>query len=319
MNRRDAVLSLALVLVTLVWGSAFTAIKVVVRVLNPVDLALVRFAVAAVGFAGLLLFLARRGTRVVGFPPRLWLTMAALGLLGVVAYHVSLNVGEERLTRTASQDTAAILSGFLISTNSLFTLLVASLVTSERWGGRRTGGILVALLGTALLVLWGRGDLVDGRSLVGILVVLLAPLSWALYTVLSKRVYGQIHPLVLTSWAMIFGTLFLLPWGTSHLGADLRTLEPSHWAWILVLSVGATFGGYLVWGMALRYWDATRVSSFVYLVPLFGVLVATLFEGEHLTPQIALGGALILAGLAMANTVGRVPTRPPVVPAPAPD
>lgn len=305
MKGRDAALAIGLVLTTLVWGSAFTAIKVVVRVLHPVDLAIVRFLLASLGFLVVLLVLRRRGAATLRFSRRQWGGFALLGLTGIVGYHVALNVGEDWLTQTASEDTAAILSAFLISTNSLFTMLLSPWVTRERLGARRIVGIFISLAGTALLVLWGRGTLVDRASLVGILIVLAAPLSWAIYSVVAKRVLRRLSPFVVSAWATLLGTLFLLPLASRGIVDDLVRLTPVHWLWILLLSAGATFFGYLVWAYALHAWDASRVSTFVYLVPLFGVLVATLVEGERLTPQIAAGGGLILVGLYAANSAAR--------------
>ncbi len=316
MNRRDFAVAGALVGTALVWGSAFTAIKDVVRVYGPVDLAILRFVVACVGFAAILVVLRVRGVPVATFTIRQWALLLVLGAFGVGGYHVALNTGEQLLTETRSEDTAAILSGFLISTNSLFTVLLAPWVVGERLGSRRVLGVLVALVGAGILVLWGQGDLVDRDSLVGILVVLVAPLSWAVYTVIAKRFIRGFHPLVLTSWAMIAGTALLLPFATPSTVEGLGRLQAAHWGWILLLALGATVGGYVVWTLALQQWDASRVSTFVYLVPLFGVVAATLIEHERITLEIALGGALILAGVYAANSAAR-PARPEPAMAPA--
>lgn len=299
-----------LVATTLIWGSAFTAIKKAVAVLSPLDLAVLRFVLSSLLFAGLLLTLTRRGARFPRYTPVQWAWLALAGFLGVAAYHVSLNTGEDLLTRTSSEDVAAILAAFLIALVPLFTLLLAPLFVRERFNPRRLGGILVALVGTGFLVFWGRGVPIEPDALAGALVVLAAPLSWALYTLTIKRHFQGEDPLVLTSWAMICGTLFLVPLASDHFVADLGKLGPELWAWVLLLSAGATVFGNWAWNYALSHWEASRVGTFAYLVPLFGLLVARTQAGERITWQILVGGGLVLAGLWWANAVGSRPPRP---------
>lgn len=306
MSPRDALITLLLVATTLAWGSAFTGVKVLVRVMDPVDLAILRFLMSGVGYVGLLYWLKRRGTRWTPVRRRHVRWAFVAGAFGVVAYHVSFNVGEDWLTQTASEDVAATLTAFLIATNSIFTLMLVPFVTRESLGSRRVGGILVSLVGIGVLVLWGRGVLVDRASLTGMLIVLIAPLAWAVYSVFTKRVFKGVDPLQWTSMAMLAGTLLLFPFAGTGLVAQTMSLEPVHWLWLLLLSMGATFGGYLAWGYALNHWDASRASTFVYLVPLFGMSIATLVEHERITWQLLAGGALVLAGLWLSNATPRV-------------
>lgn len=300
--RREPFLILLLTTTTLVWGSAFTAIKTVVAVLSPGDLAFVRFAISAVLFALVLWRLHLRGVELPLLTLRQWGLVGLLGFFGVVGYHVSLNGGEALLTRTASQDVVAVLSAFLISLNPLMTLLLSPFFVREPIGGRRALGVLVALGGAVILILWGRGTLIEPDALAGVLVVLVAPLSWALYTLLMKRLLPGFDSMAMTCYAMIAGTFLLLPFVSPTLPESLPRLSLAHWGWILLLSIGATFGGYLAWNLALSHWDAARVSSFVYLVPLFGILVARLQAHELITPQILVGGGLVLGGVWLANT-----------------
>lgn len=309
--RREPFVALLLVLTTLVWGSAFTAIKKVVEVLHPIDLAFVRFALAGLLFVALLAERRRRGHALPALTPREWAVVALLGFFGVVGYHVALNGGEALLSATASEDVAAILSGFLISLNPLFTLFLAPAFLPERIGGRRAAGALVALVGASILILWGRGTLIGADALWGAVLVLVAPFSWALYTLLMKRLVRGYDPLDLTAYSMIAGTLLLLPFVSGRLWTDLGRLDAPLWGWLLVLAIGATFLGYLAWNYALSHWEAGRVSVFVYLVPLFGLTVATLQARERVTPQILVGGALVLFGVWWANrSATRAPGRP---------
>lgn len=303
--RREPFIATVLLATTLIWGSAPTAIKKLVAVLDPVDLAFARFAISAVFFALLLVIQARRPAPLPVLTGREWGWVVLMGFLGVVGYHVALNGGEQLLASTTSEDVTAILAGFLISLNPLFTLLQAPAFTSERLGGRRTWGVLTALAGTAFLILWGRGVLIGPDALAGALLVLAAPYSWSVYTLVFKRYVRGHDPLAITAYVMIAGTLLLTPLVSPHFLADLNRMTPALWAWLLVLSLGATVGGYITWNYAVHHWDASRVSTFVYLVPLFSLAFAILQAHERLTLNIALGGTLIILGVWWANSSAR--------------
>lgn len=325
-SRRDAVLTLALLATILVWGTAFTGIKVLVQYLSPADVAVLRFLFGAVPFVGLWIVKRRAWRRRPPMDARGALRILLLGALAVPVYHVTLNWGEQILTTTASHDVAAGVSALLVATTPGFTFILAVPALGERATVRRVLGLLVALVGVALLVFWGRGVPTEPAAVRGGLVVLLAPISWAVYSILIKKELRRLGPLELTTYSLLAGTILLAPFSLRGLWDAAPTLPLEAWVWAVWLGVAATFGGYVVWNVALQHWDATRVSTFVYLAPLAAVGWAVVLVDERVTWAMAFGGALILFGVWLASgrrgqtTRGRSngPPPPPAAETPAP-
>lgn len=330
-SRRDAILTFALLATILVWGTAFTGIKVLVQYLPPADVAVLRFFFGAIPFLGLWAARRRAWRRRRPMDARGALRILVLGALAVPAYHVALNWGEQILTTTASHDVAAGVSALLVATTPGFTFVLAVPALGERATLRRVAGLLVALLGVALLVFWGRGVPAEPAAIRGGLIVLLAPVSWAVYSILIKKELERLGPVELTTYSLLAGTALLAPFSLRGIWTAAPTLPLEAWVWAVWLGVAATFGGYVVWNVALQHWDATRVSTFVYLAPLAAVGWAVVLVDERVTWAMAFGGALILVGVWLASgrrggttsgpTTGPPPppaTRTPAPPKPGP-
>jgi drug/metabolite transporter (DMT)-like permease len=300
-SARDVTFTVLLVAVTLVWGSAFSGIKLLVAYLSPLDVARLRFAVAGVGFLGLWLHFKGRWRRDSPMDSRQALRMFALGALGVVVYHGALNWGEAVVAASASGAVAASLASLLVATTPIFTMLLAIIILKERVTLRRALGVFVAFMGVTILVVWGRGVRMGPEAMGGALIILLAPISWALYSILVKRELGQLGPLQITTYSMLAGTLLLGPTIDPVSRIGLGTMPASAWLWVVWLGLVATFAGYVIWNLALVHWPATRVAAFVYLVPFFGILWAVILVDERLTWQLFAGGALILLGVWLAS------------------
>jgi drug/metabolite transporter (DMT)-like permease len=189
-----------LLVVVVVWASAFSVIKALLdHGFAAGDIALLRYLIAAPGFAFLL-------WRVGGLPSltrRDGLRLAAVGVCVVVGYHVSLNVG----TKYTTSGTAAL----VIALSPALTLLLAVGLGLERWSLRRAVGIGVAFAGVAIVVLLGAGGELSFANAKGPLIVLAAPVSFALYNVLLKPLLSRYDLLALTAATSLVGTVFLLP------------------------------------------------------------------------------------------------------------
>jgi drug/metabolite transporter (DMT)-like permease len=85
-------------------------------------------------------------------------------------------------------------------------------------------------------------------------------------------------------------------------GAGLAHLGPAAWAELAFLAIGSTAAGMLLWNLAVLAGGLSRVSLLLYLEPAVSVLGAAVFLGERVTAAMAAGGALILAGVAVAST-----------------
>lgn len=230
------------------------------------------------------------------FPVRI--TMGSL--LAVPCYNLALYYGQQHGVPppVASLTTALV---------PLFVMLLAAIVLGEALTLRRVVAFGVALAGLGVITAskGGLGAVGEYGLLLG--VTAMAPLSWSIYSILSKPVAGAASPLTWTYLSIGLGSLPLLavlPWRG---GEELLALSAGGWAALLYLSVLCTVVGYAVWCWLLRFLPASTVGFTVFLNPplttLSKLALAALFPAVFvwsLEPVELLGGGLTLAGLGLA-------------------
>ena len=280
-----------LVLVTLFWGNSFIAVKVIVQYVSPLELVTVRFVPVALIFAALLL--PTRGREVWAMIRADGWRLALLGLTGAVLYNTFLGWGETRV--------AAGTASLIIALNPTFIYTLSILVLGERFLWRRTLGLAVAFAGLFVIVRWGSGRPIALDDLGYALIVMLAPLNWAVYTISGKTVIARHPPLLVVGVSMIFAGLFSLVFVRPSLIAQLPALPASFWWAVLFLAVPCTVFAFVVWFGALERMPAGRVAGFVYLVPMFAVTFSRWLLDEPVTPALLLGAAILIAGVYLVN------------------
>jgi drug/metabolite transporter (DMT)-like permease len=280
-----------LILVTLFWGNSFIAVKVIVRYVSPLELVTVRFVPVALIFAVLLL--PTRGRQVWAMVRTDGWRLAFLGLTGAVLYNAFLGWGETRV--------AAGTASLIIALNPTFIYTLSILVLGERFLWRRALGLAVAFAGLFVIVRWGSGRPIALDDVGYALIVMLAPLNWAVYTISGKTVIARHPPLLVVGVAMIFAGLFSLVFVRPSLIAQLPTLPASFWWAVLFLAVPCTVFAFVVWFGALERMPAGRAAGFIYLVPMFAVTFSRWLLDEPVTPALLLGAAILIAGVYLVN------------------
>lgn len=299
MKDRTALAFAILLVVSAVWGLAFVVIKVLLRVLHPLDLTVWRFLWTGLGFLTAFVWLWFKDRKQLVLRRRHVPLFLVLGFLAVPGYHLSLNYGEDH--------TPAGVAALLVGTGPVFIALLATLFLRERLGPRRIAGILFAFAGTAVIVLGGPGgdalDLKPSRGFVlGALTVLLAPVSWAGYSVLAKRMLREYSSIALTVYLMFLGTVMVLPaLAFPHGSGAVPDLTAGQWSMVAYLGIAAGFLGYVGWNFGVHSMDASRAGAFVYFVPVFAVVWSAILLDEPVTPAILLGGGLTILGVAVAS------------------
>jgi len=273
-----------LLLTLLVWSFSFLAAARLRQSMGLVDSLAARFLPVVLG-AGLAL-LVRRPLRL---PRSSWGKVAAMAVLGVLAYNLFFFHG----MKTVPSGTAAL----VIALNPVFTAVLARLVLGEAFGLRKTLGLLLSLAGVFVVIRFGSDKPVDWPYLSSALLLALAPLSWALYTVIGRRMPAAADALD-TTYALLFvGGLPLLAFATPQLA---RTLAFDTGALVaaLYLALPCTLFGYAAWIWALKRLPAGEVAAFVFLNPPLATLWAWLFEGQPLRTPFVIGALVLLVGVA---------------------
>jgi drug/metabolite transporter (DMT)-like permease len=281
-----------LVAVPAIWGGTFVAGKIVVATLTPLMGSFARYVVACVALL-VAAFVLEGGL------PRLsraqWAGTFVLGCLGVFAYNLFFMGALARLPASRA--------ALIIALNPVVTIAISALVLKERLSPRRWIGVGVALTGVAIVV--SRGDLTSfagGGEGVGELLMFAAVVSWALYTILGRKVLGGLTPLAATNYAALWGTLMLGLMAAPH----FDSLHPSHFDLPMILSllylgVFGTALAFVWYYMSVKKLGASVTSVFNNLVPVFGVTISVLVLGEPLLVSMLVGGAVTIAGVMMVS------------------
>lgn len=255
------------------------------------DIAILRYAIAAPGFA----YILWRARGLPGLTRRDAVRVAVAGLLIVVGYHVFLNVGTRYTTSGIAALVVALAPGM--------TLALALALGLENVRLRHVLGLAVAFVGVVIVVTLGAGEELSLGGVKGPLIVLAAPLAFALYNVILKPLLGRYDLLALTALTSLVGMLGLLPFvrsSTIHTAADITGTDAAR---ILYLGVLATLLGYIGWNVGLRAIGPTRAVAYTYAISPLAVVIGAVALGETLTPWLVLGGVLVIGGIVAAQGV----------------
>jgi drug/metabolite transporter (DMT)-like permease len=274
---------LVLVVTLLVWSFSFMAAARLRVDLDVGEALAARFLPVLLGAGAALVW--RWPLRL---PRQAWPRIVALGLLGVPAYNVFFFAG----MKSVPSGTAAL----IVALNPVFTAVLAWFVLGERFGRRRALGLLLALAGVFVVVRFGTDKPADWPYVSSALLLAMAPLSWAAYTVIGRRMPREADPVDATFALLFVGSLPLLPLARPGLGTTLLA-HPGALVAALYLAVPCTLFGFAAWLWALRRLSAGEVAAFVFLNPPLANLWAWMFEGAVLRPPFLLGAGILLAGL----------------------
>lgn len=292
----------SLFLTAVVWGGNFTAIKYLLRDLDPLDVIFLRTAAAALFFV---VFLVLSGRPLIPMRRADAFRLVALGVIGITIMNLAMINGQKMIP--------AALASLIVTSNPIHTTIISRVLIGESLTGRKLAGIGLAFTGFLIVLLYGSGNRADLGSgqMKGVLIVALAPFSWAFYTVLSKPLLTRYPPVHVASYTAIAGALGFLLVPVVHEGTVTRIGALDAWGWTAALfaSLLAFTLGYILWYRGLRVLTPSQTAVYIYLVPLFGLLSAWLVLDERITGYLLLGGATILAGVVLTNS-GRTTAAP---------
>lgn len=205
-------------------------------------------------------------------------------------------------------------AALLYALTPLVVLLFARKLLLEEGLVAKLAGILAAFAGVAVILL-ERGLRHEMALLSGDLLLLVAVVAWAAYTVLSKRLLARYDPMTVTGWSIISGTLLCLP-ALFLPGAipPLASIPAGVWGAIAYLAVGTSVVAYPLWSYALRHMDASKVAITANIQPILTAALSWLLFRERFTPGFFVGAALILAGVTWVETRRTGLARADVVP-----
>lgn len=282
-----------LVVLAALWGASFLCMRIAAPELGPIPLMALRVGVAA---AALLPVLALRG---------------GLGRLRERPGHV-LVVGAINsalpfcLLAFATLSVTAGLASILNATSPLWGGIVAHLWLKDRLGPGRALGLAVGFAGVAFLF-WGRASFRAGGAGLAVVAALAATLSYGIAASYAKRFLAGVDALAASAGSLLAATLLLAPaaaatWPEGPVSARA-------WAAVAVLGIACTAVAYVLYFRLIASVGPARAIAVTFLIPAFAIAWGALLLGEVVTPRMLAGGAIVLAGTALATGTVRLPAR----------
>ncbi len=267
-------------------AGTFLVAKRALGQLSALELALVRFTLAASVY-GLLLWKER-----VRIARRDLVRLAALGFMAIPLNQGLFLVG---LARTTSGHGA-----LLYALTPIFVFLIARARLGERATPLKLVGIVVAFVGV-LVVLLPRGAASvsgAGSPLVGDLLILAAVVAYAVFATGGKPLAERYGSVASTGLITVSGALLYLPIGLA--GSNVRhlaALSATGWLAVAYLVLAASVASYVLYYWVLARVEASRVAIWSNLQPVLTAAIAWAIYGEKLTASFIAGGAMVLAGV----------------------
>ena len=298
MNSRLTPRDLALILVVVaLWGFSFVPIKVGLKEIPPFAFAALRFFFAAVP----LVFFVRKPR----MPPRV-----------VVAYGMAIGVFQFGLLFLGMKlGMPAGLSSTVIQVQVFFTIGLGVVILGDRLRAENLAGAAIAGAGVAVLAIYRIQGGVSS-TFIGLLLVLIAALAWAVGNIVAKHAAGEHEAdmFSLVVWSSLVPPLPLAAAAYAFEGgrgmlAAVATAGALTWGCAIFLAYVATLFGFASWARLMHRYPTALVAPFALLVPVSGLASGALFLGESLAPMQAAGVTLVLAGLVVNLYGGRLRVR----------
>ena len=289
---------LLLVLTVLFWAGNFVLARSLVDILPPVTMASMRWTIA---FLILLPFVYKRL-----YQNRLeiikhWKILTLLGVLGVGCFNTFVYLGV--------QSTTAINATLLQSAIPIMILVISSLFFQEKVSAKQCLGIAFSCLGVIVLVTKGQvQNLVTMTLNTGDLWILASVTSWTLYSVFLRYKPQSIDGLTFLAITMLLANIVLYPLVSiewyfllqSKIEVPSISINTDTVTAILYLAVFPSLLSYLFWNRGVAEIGASKASLFIYLLPVFGLILSVIFLAEQPQTFHGIGILLVFIGIYLA-------------------
>ncbi len=277
------------------WGFNFVAIKILYLGMAPASLALSRFLVMYLAMVPICLF-AKDSLK---YPH--WKETGPLLLIGALSMGVYMVLFLEGARQTTPGEAA-----ILIATSPIWTLLLEVVFKLDRFRWSSLIGAVISVVGVALVI----GPIQTGRETtwLGIALLALSALCWALSVVLSKIHGAGRSPLQLITLSMPGALIVLIPYGLMPmLNTSWVSLTGNQWLLFMHVALMAGAVGFFGFFTGVKQVGASGAMRYQFFVPPFAMLSAYLVLGQAVTPWQLVGVPVVLLGVWYASWARKEP------------
>ena len=280
MNNSKSIGYFSILATVLIWGISFISTKASLDYFNPISLAFWRFFIGIIA-----LYIIKK----IKYPE---IKMAkedrklffAGGITGVFLYFMFENYGMKYLTAS----TASI----LIAVIPVFTMVSETIINKEKITPKKAVSVILSVVGVIFIVGFDpQRNITD--MVIGSILILLASISWVVYTFLSKPLYKKYTTITITYYQTLIGFVFfalLMPFNNTN----IFNLPLSIYIHVIYLGVLSSAAAYLLFIYALEYLEATVCNIFINLIPVVTVSAGIIFLGEEITIVQGIGALIII-------------------------
>ncbi len=275
MRARDLASGVA---VALIWGLGVVFAKAAIEHFPPILLMAFRFSLTALVMV--------------------WFVKPPWGLMGRIFLAALVSAAiQYSLTFNGLRGVDASTAVLVIQLEVPFLTLLGTVLLGERPGRHKWAGIALAFVGVGFIA----GEPRLGGAWTALLLLAGGAFTWSVGQIMIRRL-GDVGGFTLIAWVSVFAApqlfIFSLVFEADHM-AVIRAADWVVWGTVAYLGLVMTALGYGLWyGLVGRH-PVSRVAPFLLLLPVFSVIGGVTILGESLTVQLAAGGAIVIAGVAV--------------------
>ncbi len=276
-----------LTLTAVMWGGNAVTAKYVVGELPPVTTAFFRFA----WVSAILLALVWRMEGSKCLPQRRQLPgILAMAATGIFGHNFLVYSGVKLSTATNMSLFAAV--------NPVITACLAAIFLHERLTRRQMLGVALSLAGVVTVITRGDLSVLTGlRFNIGDILLAAAPVAWAVYSVVGRRVMRGMSALAATAWASVAGSALLLVAALWEGFDGSIVLSPLGWMSMAYMIIGSGVIAFYWWNQGVTVIGPSRAAIFMNLIPVSGMFLAAVLLNEAVSAEQLVGAAMIIGGV----------------------
>ncbi|ALB29567.1 MULTISPECIES: DMT family transporter [Companilactobacillus] len=275
--------SIELSIAAIIWGAMFVVVKIIVDEVHPIQLVWLEYLISLVFLIGYSVIKGEKWHIN-------WSDLRLIFWIGIIGNTISL-VAQEMGTGLSNAQTGSVIT----STIPAFMIIFGWLILKERLDKVKVFSVLIAILGVVMIV----GLKMTGSNVVlGIILLILTAITWALMSVLIKKVKTY-SSLQITIMSTVVAVVCLTPFILSDLPSltSINFSEPKVILSLLYIGAVSTAVAYVMWNKGLKVISASSSGLFYLIQPIVGSFLGWLLLGEQISVGFIIGSAMILASV----------------------